>query len=139
MKEAERMNLPPKGDVRASIEARQDRWRPPAAPAGGVHVTAFKPSGIVYVDGDGREVPIERMPDEVYRQGLAQRIARERAESDAREAFERAVVDDFAASAQLYLIWWNAHLDAGGRGIAPFAELVQVVLVRAARVRRDAP
>ncbi len=131
MTEAERLLRPPKGDVAASIEAAQRRR--PAPPAGEGNAMHFTPSGIVYVDVEGREV--QPTPDPAWQQ----RIAMERAESDAREAFERAVVDDFAASAQLYLIWWNAHLDAGGRGIAPFAELVQVVLVRAARVRRDAP
>jgi len=138
MNEAELLNLPPKGDVRASIEARQRR-RPappagePAPPAGEIHAMRFTPTGYIYVDVEGREV--QPTPDPAWQQ----RIARERAESDAREAFELAVVDHFAASAQLYVVWWNAHLDAGGRGIAPFAEAVQVALVRAARVRREAP
>jgi hypothetical protein len=59
-----------------------------------------------------------------------------RAESDARAAFERAVVDDFANAPEAYITWWNAHLAAGGLGIAPFGEAVQQVLVRVARERR---
>ena len=129
MKEAEWLNRPPKGDVRARIEARQDRWRPPAGAAGG-HVTAFKPSGIVYVDGDGREVPIERMSDEVYRQQLAQGLARKRAVDDAREAFEAAVLADFASTPGLYVAWFTAHLRDGGNGISPFAEAVETVLMK---------
>ncbi len=122
MKEAELMNLPPKGDVRASIEARQRRR--PAPPAGEGNAMRFTPAGIVYVDVEGREV--QPTPDPAWQQ----RLARKRAVDDAREAFEAAVLADFASTPGLYVAWFTAHLRDGGNGISPFAEAVETVLMK---------